>query len=537
MCADRTVPRRSRAFLLHDRRRAALPLPPGDEQRARGRGALPRRSSASGWSRATGGSARSRCTTRPGVVLGGARADGLPAPARASSSAARSTSSSSRGSGRCRGSTTSASRSTTTSSSDVLERATRAALRVQEYPGRRTFVATDAGYRRRGAPAARLDRRAARRTRTSCGSRSCSCAPTTRTRRRSALGELLGARRSETATVVRRRDGRALPAERPARAGPSCTPSSFEPRQAARLARELAEGRTYEAAGVSLAAAEAVVERLRGGGRVDRRDRVRRLRRALPARRAAAARRLDRRRRHEARCSRAERGALRDCGARPGRALHQRRAHDRRRAALPARLRRRAQLDLEQVAELVEGAAEVCREAGCALIGGETAELPGRLPRGASSTSPAPASGSSTATRLIDGSRCEPGDVVLGLPSSGLHANGFSLVRAACSATTTSTATDLLAPHRLYLDEVRALRERADVKALAHVTGGGILGNLPRVLPEGVARRDRLGLVGAAAGLRVARRAGRRRGRAAARLQPRDRHVRRRPGRRRRREP
>ena len=142
------------------------------------------------------------------------------------------------------------------------------------------------------------------------------------------------------------------------------------------------------------------------------------------------------------------------------------------------------ELDLEQVAELVEGAAEVCREAGCALIGGETAELPG-VYREHELDFAGTCVGIVDRERLIDGSRCEAGDVVLGLPSSGLHTNGFSLVRALVGEDDFD-ADLLLAPHRLYLDDVRALRERADVKALAHVTGGGILGNLPRVLPEGV---------------------------------------------------
>ena len=86
---------------------------------------------------------------------------------------------------------------------------------------------------------------------------------------------------------------------------------------------------------------------------------------------------------------------------------------------------------------------------------------------------------------MIDGSRCVPGDVVLGLASSGLHTNGFSLVRQLVGEDDFD-ADLLLAPHRLYLDEVHELRTRADVKALVHVTGGGILGNLTRVLPEGV---------------------------------------------------
>src|SRR5437764_2626205 len=142
-------------------------------------------------------------------------------------------------------------------------------------------------------------------------------------------------------------------------------------------------------------------------------------------------------------------------------------------------------LDLEQVAELVEGAAEVCREAGCALLGGETAELPG-VYREDELDFAGTCVGLVERDRLIDGSRCEAGDVVLGLASSGLHTNGFSLVRELVGEGDFD-ADLLLVPHRLYLDEVRELRARADVKALAHVTGGGILGNLTRVLPEGVA--------------------------------------------------
>ena len=141
-------------------------------------------------------------------------------------------------------------------------------------------------------------------------------------------------------------------------------------------------------------------------------------------------------------------------------------------------------LDLEQVAELVEGAAEVCREAGCALIGGETAELPG-VYREQEIDFAGTCVGLVERERLIDGSRCEPGDLVLGLLSSGLHTNGFSLVRELVGDGEFD-ADLLLAPHRLYLDDVRDLREEADVKALAHVTGGGILGNLTRVLPDGI---------------------------------------------------
>jgi len=138
---------------------------------------------------------------------------------------------------------------------------------------------------------------------------------------------------------------------------------------------------------------------------------------------------------------------------------------------------------LEQVAELVEGAAEVCRAAGCALLGGETAEMPG-VYREEELDFAGTCVGLVERDQVIDGSRVAAGDVVLGFPSSGLHTNGFSLVRKLVGDGEFD-ADLLLDPHRLYVDEVRHLRQRADVKALAHVTGGGILGNLSRVLPEG----------------------------------------------------
>jgi len=144
-------------------------------------------------------------------------------------------------------------------------------------------------------------------------------------------------------------------------------------------------------------------------------------------------------------------------------------------------------IELEQVAALVEGAAEVCRRAGCMLIGGETAELPG-VYRDDELDFAGTCVGLVERDRVIDGSRCAPGDVIVGFPSDGIHTNGFSLVRALVGDGDFD-ADLLLAPHRLYLDEVRALRTDADVKALAHVTGGGILGNLSRVLPDGVHAR------------------------------------------------
>jgi phosphoribosylformylglycinamidine cyclo-ligase len=144
-------------------------------------------------------------------------------------------------------------------------------------------------------------------------------------------------------------------------------------------------------------------------------------------------------------------------------------------------------IELDQVAELVEGAAEVCRLAGCALIGGETAELPG-VYREDELDFAGTCVGILDRADLIDGSRCRSSDAVIGFVSSGIHTNGFSLVRALIGDDDFDSEL-LLAPHRLYAGEVRELRQRADVKALAHVTGGGILGNLSRVLPEGIEAR------------------------------------------------
>jgi phosphoribosylformylglycinamidine cyclo-ligase len=141
-------------------------------------------------------------------------------------------------------------------------------------------------------------------------------------------------------------------------------------------------------------------------------------------------------------------------------------------------------IELEHVAELVEGAAAVCRAAGCMLIGGETAELPG-VYRDDELDFAGTCVGIADRDDVVDGSRCAPGDTVVGFPSSGLHTNGFSLVRKLVGDDDFD-ADLLLAPHRLYLEDVKALRTSADVKALAHVTGGGILANLERVLPDGV---------------------------------------------------
>jgi phosphoribosylformylglycinamidine cyclo-ligase len=136
-------------------------------------------------------------------------------------------------------------------------------------------------------------------------------------------------------------------------------------------------------------------------------------------------------------------------------------------------------IELDDVAELVEGAAAVCREAGVALVGGETAELPGIYAEGELDFA-------GTCVGIVDepltGAEIAAGDVVVGFASAGVHANGFTLVRRVLGDEDYE-GDDLLAPTRLYLDVARRLRGRA--KAFVHVTGGGILGNLERVLPPG----------------------------------------------------
>ena len=142
-------------------------------------------------------------------------------------------------------------------------------------------------------------------------------------------------------------------------------------------------------------------------------------------------------------------------------------------------------IDLEQVAELVEGAAEVCRAAGCALIGGETAELPG-IYREDELDFAGTCVGIVERERVIDGSRIEAGDAVVGFPSAGVHANGFTLVRRVLELEDYS-GEDLLAPTRLYLDDVRRAprAHRRSWPRARHRRRHP--GNLSRILPEGLA--------------------------------------------------
>ena len=142
------------------------------------------------------------------------------------------------------------------------------------------------------------------------------------------------------------------------------------------------------------------------------------------------------------------------------------------------------EIELDEVAELVDGAAQVCREAGCALLGGETAELPG-IYRDQELDFAGTCVGIVEERDLIDGSGVQAGDVVLGWPSAGVHANGFTLLRRVLEQEPYD-GPDLLAPTVLYEEPARELRRRTDVHAFAHVTGGGILHNLERTLPAGM---------------------------------------------------
>jgi phosphoribosylformylglycinamidine cyclo-ligase len=153
-------------------------------------------------------------------------------------------------------------------------------------------------------------------------------------------------------------------------------------------------------------------------------------------------------------------------------------------------------LDPAVAEEVVGGIAGACRENGCALLGGETAEMPGFYADGEYDIAGFIV-GIVERSRVIDGRSIVPGDVVIGVPSAGLHTNGYSLARRVLFETTGWTADTvvpelgatvgdaLLAPHRSYLPLVRPLLPRQTLKGLAHITGGGITENLPRVLPEG----------------------------------------------------
>jgi len=143
-------------------------------------------------------------------------------------------------------------------------------------------------------------------------------------------------------------------------------------------------------------------------------------------------------------------------------------------------------LDTKVAATVVKGIAEGCEIAGCTLIGGETAEMPGMYPEGEYDLAGF-CVGVVEKERIIDGRGIAPGDVVLGLASSGPHSNGYSLIRRIIGEDELASelADSLMEPTRIYVKPILKLINATPVKGLAHITGGGLVGNVPRVLPKG----------------------------------------------------
>jgi phosphoribosylformylglycinamidine cyclo-ligase len=157
-------------------------------------------------------------------------------------------------------------------------------------------------------------------------------------------------------------------------------------------------------------------------------------------------------------------------------------------------------LEPDVAVQVVEGLATGCRANGCALLGGETAEMPGFYADGEYDLAGFIV-GAVGRDRLIDGKGIGPGDVLIGVPSSGLHTNGYSLARrivfdvaglrvdAHVAELGTTVGAALLEPHRSYLPLIRPILPSGLIKGMAHITGGGITDNLPRILPTGIAAR------------------------------------------------
>ena len=152
-------------------------------------------------------------------------------------------------------------------------------------------------------------------------------------------------------------------------------------------------------------------------------------------------------------------------------------------------------LDVEAATEVIKGIASGCEQAGCALIGGETAEMPGMYPTGEYDLAGF-AVGVVEKSKIITGRDIKPGDAVIGLASNGAHSNGYSLVRKIIERSKPdlnarfdgerTQADCIMAPTRIYVKPLLALMQQLTVKGMAHITGGGLLENVPRVLPENV---------------------------------------------------
>ncbi len=155
-----------------------------------------------------------------------------------------------------------------------------------------------------------------------------------------------------------------------------------------------------------------------------------------------------------------------------------------------------AKLIPEKISSIVKGIAEGCKQAGCALIGGETAEMPGFYNQDEYDLAGF-AVGVVNKNNIVDGRNIKEGDILLGLGSSGLHSNGYSLVRKilfdrydfsidkTISRLGKTVGEELLTPTKIYVKSILALRDKLDIKGMAHITGGGLLENLPRCLPPG----------------------------------------------------
>jgi phosphoribosylformylglycinamidine cyclo-ligase len=151
-------------------------------------------------------------------------------------------------------------------------------------------------------------------------------------------------------------------------------------------------------------------------------------------------------------------------------------------------------LEVGAAAQVIKGIAAGCEQAGCALVGGETAEMPGMYPPGEYDLAGFSV-GAVDKDKIIDGTTIQPGDVVLGLASSGAHSNGYSLVRKLIEVSGIDMDSDfhgrpfrdvVMEPTRIYVKPLLKLIETLPVKGMAHITGGGLSENIPRVLPEGV---------------------------------------------------
>jgi phosphoribosylformylglycinamidine cyclo-ligase len=161
-------------------------------------------------------------------------------------------------------------------------------------------------------------------------------------------------------------------------------------------------------------------------------------------------------------------------------------------------------LDPDRFRQLIKGMSRGCVRAGCALIGGETAQMPG-IYHGADYDLVGTIVGVVDRSRIIDGKSIRPGDVIVGVPSSGLHTNGFSLAReilfnqlgcrldASIGSGGSILGDELLRTHTLYLPHIRKARAKVKIKGIAHITGGGMIDNIPRVLPDGVDAEINLG--------------------------------------------